>query len=185
MEIAQKLSEVTRKQVFGNMHNELKNETNVHNSTQPTERILALLKDAVYYFRRDLICPKTKLPIRIDKMGITKRNANKIKFIEFYEGSDEYGFCAEEFQTYISKAYLEDPTAYLLERYTLHLNMLNNQRGSILFSIGWLRTSLHNLKIQMKPMGVVEKQLQRQMKKLEVVNADIAKIQNQLREISY
>ena len=185
MEIAQKLSEATRKQVFDNLLNELTNETNVHHFTQPTERILALLKEAVYYFSRDLIYPKTKLPIRIDKMSITKRNANKIKFIEFYKGSDEYGFCAEEFQTYISKTYLEDPTAYLLERYKLHLNMLNTRREEILFSIGCLRTSLHNLKLQMKPVGVVEKQLRRQMKKLEMVNADIAKIQNTLREISY
>ena len=171
--------------MFDNLLEELKNETNVHKSTQPTARINALLTEAVYYFSRDLICPKTKLSIRIDKMGITKRNINKIKIIDFYEGSDEYGFFAEEFQTYISKAYLEDPTSYLLERYNLHLNMLNTQRGSILFSIGWLRTSLHNLKLQMKPVGTVEKELRRHMKKLEVVNADIANIQNKLREISY
>lgn len=169
-----------KQDVFAELLSELRKECQSDGIINVTENIISLLTEAAVYFKEDLICPKSKMGITIDKFKLSQSNISQIKLIELYPDSNEYGIFGDDFETFLSISYLEEPNDFLIERYKLYEYMLRQQKSVIKVRIGWLNGgALGN------PKGKLEKDLQRQMKALAVVNDDIALVQAKLAEVLF
>lgn len=167
-----------KQEVFAELLGEFRKECQSDGIINVTENILSLLTDAVVYFKEDLICPKSKLGITIDKCTLSQSNISQIKLIELYPDSNEYGIFGDDFEQFLSISYLEEPKDFLVERYKLYEYMLRQQKSVIKVRIGWLNDgALGSTKDRL------EKDLQCQMKALDVVNADIAMVQAKLAKV--
>jgi hypothetical protein len=169
-----------KQDVFAELLGELRKECQSDGIINVTENIISLLTEAAVYFKEDLICPKSKMGITIDKFKLSQSNISQIKLIELYPDSNEYGIFGDDFETFLSISYLEEPNDFLIERYKLYEYMLRQQKSVIKVRLGWLNGGTLG-----SPTARLEKDLQRQMKALDVVNADIALVQAKLAEVLF
>ena len=167
-----------KQEVFAELLDELRKECQSDGIINVTENIISLLTDAAVYFKEDLICPKSKLGITIDKCTLSQSNISQIKLIELYPDSNEYGIFGDDFEQFLSVSYLEESNDFLVERYKLYEYLLRQQKSVIKVRLGWI-----NGGALWTPKSIREKDLQRQMKALDVVNADIAMVQAKLAEV--
>lgn len=167
-----------KQEVFAELLGELRKECQSDGIINVTENILGLLTEAVVYFKEDLICPKSRLGITIDKCKLSQANISQIKLIELYPNSNEYGIFGDDFEQFLSISYLEEPEDFLVEKYKLYEYLLRQQKSVIKVRIDWINGGMFGT-----PKGRLEKDLQCQMKALDVVNADIAMVQAKLAEV--
>lgn len=167
-----------KQEVFAELLGELRKECQSDGIINVTENIIDLLTEAAVYFKADLICPKSKFGITIDKCVLSQSNISQIKLIELYSDSNEYGIFGDDFEQFLSVSYLEEPNDFLIERYKLYEYVLRQQKSIIKTRIGWMNGGTFG-----SPKGKLEKDLQRQMKALDVVNSDIAMVQAKLAEV--
>ena len=168
-----------KQEVFAELLGELRKECQSNGIINVTENIILLLTEAVVYFKEDLICPKSKLGITIDKCKLSQSNIGQIKIIELYPESNEYGIFGDDFEQFLSVSYLEEPQDFLVERYKLYEYMLRQHKNNIKFRIGWINGGTFG-----SPNGRLAKDLQRQMKLLDTVNADIEFVQAKLSDVA-